>query len=124
MIEVFNSKSYIDIMCEYAQQNNCAIIYFKNKIVENTEDQELKTKVFSFYEEFLPDDLLLILKQNRDNCIVFESTDSAISNITSWFPKREYLESDEYYWYACVIDNQGDIVFENLPTRPYLEEGA
>ena len=118
MIEIFNSKSYIDLMCEYAEQNNCSLVHFTNKIIENTNDQELKNKVFSFYEEFLPEDLLLILKNGRDNCIQFENTDTAIINATSWFPNRSLLESDEYYWYCHVVDNYGDMVFENLPPRP------
>lgn len=117
MIEVFNSKSYLDIMCEYTAQNNCALVYFSNSNLQNKEE------VFSFYEEFLPEDMLEILKQGRDNAVRFESTDAAILSATSWFPKRHQLPSDEYYWYSCVVDSFGDIIFENLSTEEEMQGG-
>jgi len=114
MIEIFNAKTVFDIFSEYTIKNQCSLLYFKNIALENCKDEELKNKVFSFYEEFLPEDMLSILKRQTFCAIEFKSVDTAITNIISWFPKRNLLESDEYYWYACVIDDNGDISFENI----------
>jgi hypothetical protein len=113
MIEIFDSKTIFDIFSYYTENNNCALVYFKNTALECCKNQKLKDEVFSFYEEFLPEDMLLILKRETYSAVQFKSTDEAIINITSWFPSRDLLKSDEYYWYACIIDNNGDIVFEN-----------
>jgi hypothetical protein len=113
MIEIFDSKTIYDLLSCYTENNNCTLVYFKNVALECCKDEELKNKVFAFYEEFLPEDMLLILKRQTYSAVQFKSIDEAIINITSWFPSRDLVQSDEYYWYACVIDNYGDIVFEN-----------
>lgn len=121
MIEIFESKTIYDFLGFYAEKNKCALIYFKNDALKNCVDENIKEKVFSYYEEFLPEDILLILKRQSYVAVEFNSTDVAISNILSWFPSRDLLESDEYYWYACVIDDSGDIIFENLPQNKNIE---
>ena len=115
MIEIFESKTIFDMLSVYAKTNECSLIYFKNSKIETCQDEELKNKVFSFYEEFLPEDMLLILKRQTYCAVEFKTNETAIMNLTAWFPSRDLLESDEYYWHACVIDNSGDIIFENVP---------
>lgn len=124
MIEVFDSKSHLDILSEYCSQNKCSVVYFTNKIFERSEDSEVKNNVILFYSEFLPDDLIEILKKQRDNIIKFENNETAIINATSWFPKKHQLPGEEYYWYSCVVDSSGDIIFENLSTEEELSKGA
>jgi len=70
-------------------------------------------EVYSFYEEFLPEDMLLIIKTKHNNIIQFRSDDSAKINAQAWFPKREYVQNDKYYFKCYVIDQSGYIVFEN-----------
>jgi hypothetical protein len=113
MIEVFDAKNIFDIMYDYCEKNNCALVYFRNEALDRCEDQELVEKVYSFYEEFLPEDLLLIIKTKHNNIIEFRTDDTAILNASSWFPKREQVESDEYYFKCYVIDQAGYIIFEN-----------
>ncbi len=113
MIEVFDAKNIFDMMYDYAEQHNCALLYFKNPALDKCEDQQLIDKVYSFYEEFLPDDMLLIIKAKNDNIIQFNSDDAAKVNALAWFPKREYVESDEHYFKCYVIDQTGYISYEN-----------
>lgn len=119
MIEVFDSKDIFDLLYECAEKNNCAYVYFHNKSLENCTDNNLINKVYSYYEEFLPDDLLLIIKSNQDNIIKFLTVDSAAVNAFSWFPKREQLVDennnllpDEYYFKCYVVDAEG-ISYQN-----------
>jgi hypothetical protein len=119
MIEVFNSLNIFDILYQAAEINKCAYVYFYNRKLETCDDENLVEKVYSYYEEFLPDDLLLIIKANQDNIIKFLTEDSAIMNAASWFPKKdqllddsgEFLE-DEYYFNCYVID-AGGIIYKN-----------
>jgi len=113
MIEVFESKNIFDMMYNYCEINNCSLVYFYNKALDECKDQDLINSVYSYYEEFLPEDLLLIIKTKHDNIIEFKSDDVAKVNAASWFPNREYVESDEYYFKCYVIDQTGYIVFEN-----------
>jgi hypothetical protein len=113
MIEVFDAKNIFDIMYDYCEKNNCALVYFYNEALDRCENQDLIDSVYSFYEEFLPEDLLLIIKTKHDNIIQFKTDDTAKLNAESWFPKRQYVEKDEYYFKCYVIDQSGYIVFEN-----------
>lgn len=113
MIEVFNSTNIFDLMYDYTQRHKCCLLYFKNEALEKCDDQQLVNKVYSFYEEFLPDDMLLIIKAKNDNIIEFKSEDTAKMNAVSWFPTRNYVESDEYYFKCYVIDQTGYISYEN-----------
>ena len=113
MIEVFEAKNIFDIMYDYCEKNNCALVYFYNQALDRCENQDLIDSVYSFYEEFLPEDLLLIIKTKHDNIIQFKTDDAAKLNAESWFPKRQYVEKDEYYFKCYVIDQSGYIVFEN-----------
>jgi hypothetical protein len=113
MIEVFDAKNVFDIMYDYAERNNCALLYFTNDSLDHCQDQDLIDKVYKFYEEILPEDMLLILKTKHNNIIEFKSEDSAKMNASAWFPERKYVDSDEYYFKCYVIDQSGYIVFEN-----------
>lgn len=113
MIEVFNAKNIFDMMYDYAEKNSCALVYFKNEALDKCQDQNLINNVYSFYEEILPEDMLLIIKTKHDDIIEFKSEDSARMNVEAWFPKREYVESDEYYFKCYIIDQSGYIIYEN-----------
>jgi hypothetical protein len=114
MIEVFDAKNVFDLMYECAENQNCAYVYFYNKSLQNCTNQELISQVYDYYEEFLPEDLMLIIKTNQDNIIRFMTTDTAVMNATSWFPNKEQLGElpDEYYFKCYAVDSQG-IFYEN-----------
>jgi hypothetical protein len=114
MIEVFDSLDIFDFLYESAEQRNCAYVYFTNKALDNCLDQATIDAVYAYYEEFLPDDMLLIIKTKRDNIIRFISDDAAMLNAKSWFPNKEQLGElpDEYYFKCYTIDSQG-IIYQN-----------
>lgn len=114
MIEVFDSLDVFDILYECAAKNNCSYIYFKNTALDNCTDQAVIDAVYAYYEEFLPEDMLLIIKAKRDNIIKFINNNTALLNATSWFPNREQLGelSDEYYFKCYALDASG-IIYQN-----------
>jgi hypothetical protein len=114
MIEVFNSLDILDILYDSSEKNNCVYVYFTNTKLDLCEDSELKKRVYEYYEEFLPEDLTLIIKTGKDNIIKFSTSDSAIINAKSWFPTREQLGdlSDEYYFHCRVVDADS-VIYEN-----------
>ena len=109
MIEVFDSKNIFDLFYEIAERDDSAFVYFTNKALDNCTDQSIIDSVYSYYSEFLPEDLLLIIQAKNDNIIKFMTLDTARVNASSWFPTRDQLGdlSDEYYFKCYVIDKQG-----------------
>jgi len=114
MIQVFNSLDIFDVLYECAEKNNCAYIYFKNDALDKCKDDELINSVYSYYEEFLPDDMMLIIRAKRDNIIKCLTQDIALINAMAWFPNKEQLGDlpEEYYFKCFAIDNQG-IIYQN-----------
>lgn len=114
MIEVFKSKNIFDLLYDCAEKNKCTYVYFYNKSLENCKDENLIKEVYEYYEEFLPEDLLLIIKTNRDNIIKFLTNDTAMVNALSWFPTQKQLGDlpAEYYFKCYAVDAQG-IIYQN-----------
>ena len=119
MIEIFDSKDIFDLMYELADKNNCAYVYFHNDSLKNCSNQDLIDSVYGYYEEFLPEDLLLILKTGDDNIVKFITQDAAGMNALSWFPRKDQLVDEsgeqlpeEYYFKCYAIDRHG-IFYQN-----------
>lgn len=109
MIETFSTRDVFDLLYESAENNNCYYLYFENKALEWCSDETVKNAVYSFYEEFVPEEVILMIKSGTERIIKFLTVDSATMNASSWFPTKEQLGdlSDEYYFKCYVIDAQG-----------------
>lgn len=119
MIEIFDSKDIFDLMYDCASHQDCAYVYFHNQALIDCKDHVLVEKVYTYYSEFLPEDLLLIIKTGRDNIIKFLTVDAAAMNALSWFPRKDQLVDetgnplpDEYYFKCFAVDKQG-IFYQN-----------
>jgi hypothetical protein len=121
MIEIFNILNTFDLLFDYAQKNNCALIYFYNENIKNCNDEKL-AQIFEFYAEFLPEDLVENLKQGVNNTVKHLTTDSAIMNAIEWFPAVDHLPDSDYYWHCYVISPEGDFEYENIVIKPKPEE--
>lgn len=113
MIDVVDSYDIFDILYQCAAENTCVYIYFTNNDLDRAE-QSVKDKVYAYYEDFLPDDLLLTIKTGDDNIIKMTSQDSAIISAKEWFPTKTQLgdKTDEYYFKCYVVDKQS-IIYQN-----------
>ena len=109
MIEVLDSTNIVDLCSEFAAIDDTAFIYFTNKELDDCKDATVVSAVHAYYAEFLPEDLLLIIQAKNDNIVKYRTDDAAITNASSWFPKKDQLGelSDEYYFKCVVIDKQG-----------------
>lgn len=114
MIEIFDSYNILDILYDSSEKNDCVYVYFTNIALDLCKDEKVKDAVYTYYEEFLPEDLLLIIKTGNDKIVKFRTSDSALINAKSWFPTKEQLGdlSDEYYFSCRVIDADG-VIYEN-----------
>jgi hypothetical protein len=123
MIEIYDSYSVYDILFDYAERNNCALIYFYNELYSSF-DADKKQEILSYYEEFLPEDILLKIKNTNERIVKCETTDSAVMNATEWFPAVDYLPDSDYYWHCYVISPEGEFEYENIVIKPTPEEPA
>lgn len=109
MIEVLDSTNVVDLCAEFAAIGDTAFVYFTNKELDDCKDTAVVSAVHAYYADFLPEDLLLIIQAKNDNIVKYHTDDAAITNASSWFPRRDQLGelSDEYYFKCVVIDKQG-----------------
>ena len=109
MIESFITKDIFDLLYDSAEHNNCYYVYFENRSLSVCDDDSLKNAVYSHYEEFVPEEVVLMMKSGTEKVIRFMSVDSATMNASAWFPTREQLGDlpDEYYFNCYVVDAQG-----------------
>jgi hypothetical protein len=123
MLEIYEGLNTLDLAMHYALWHNKTLVHFVNKNYESLSSDK-KNEIHSFYEEFLPDDILEKIKQGIDHTVVFETLDSAMVNASSWFPAVDYLPDVDYYWHTYVIGPDGEFEYENTVYKPKPEEPA
>ena len=113
MIVEGNELQVYDLVASYAQRYQCSCLYF-DLVKYNALDDSKKATVNAFYEDFIEDYVLDIIKQGTFNTIKFPDEDLATLNASAWFPKPNYCPDDDHYIHAYVVDAYGDIVWENI----------
>ena len=85
MIIQGNELSLFDLVSYYANRNQCACLYF-NLDKYNSLDATKKATVTTYYEEFVDDYIMDIIKQGGIfNTIKFDNETAAGINAESWF---------------------------------------
>ena len=116
MIIQGNELSLFDLVSYYANRNQCACLYF-NLDKYNSLDATKKATVTTYYEEFVDDYIMDIIKQGGIfNTISFDEETSASTYASSWFPLESECPDADHYIHAYVVDSYGDIIWENKPT--------
>jgi hypothetical protein len=123
MLEIYEGLNTLDLLSHYALWHNQTLVYFVNKNFKSL-DENKQQEILSFYEEFLPDDILQKIIADNDHTVVFSTLDSAMVNAASWFPAIDYLPDADYYWHTYVIGPDGDFEYENTVYKPKPEEPA
>ena len=113
MIVEGNELQVYDLVASYAQRYQCSCLYF-DLVKYNALNASKKATVNAFYEDFIEDYVLDIIKQGTFNTIKFPDEDLATLNASAWFPKPNYCPDDDHYIHAYVVDAYGDIVWENI----------
>lgn len=114
MIIQGNELSQFDLMEYYANRNQCHLVYFDLGKYNNL-DATKKATVNTWYEEFIDEYALDIMKQGVYTTIRFETEDAATVNAAAWFPKEEDCPDSDHFINAYVVDTYGDIVWQNIP---------
>jgi len=115
MIIQGNELSLFDLVSYYANRNQCACLYF-NLDKYNSLDATKKATVTTYYEGFVDDYVMDIIKQGGIyNTVKFDDETAAAINAGSWFPKESLCPDADHYIKAYVVDTFGDISWENAP---------
>ena len=115
MIIQGNELSLFDLVSYYANRNQCACLYF-NLDKYNSLDATKKATVTTYYEGFVDDYVMDIIKQGGIyNTVKFDDETAAAINAGSWFPKESLSPDADHYIKAYVVDTFGDISWENAP---------
>ena len=114
MIIEGNELSVFQLMEYYANRNQCYLVYMDLSTYNNL-DASKKTTVNSWYEGFIDEYALDIIKQGVYTTIRFETEDTATVNASAWFPKLADCPNSDHFINAYVLDTYGDIVWQNVP---------
>lgn len=113
MIIQGNELSLFDLVSYYSNRNQCACLYF-NLDKYNSLDATKKATVTTYYEAFVDDYVMDIIKQGGIyNTIRFDDETAAGINAESWFPKLAQCPDADHYIGAYVVDLLGDITWQN-----------
>tara|TARA_B100000214_G_scaffold3371_1_gene2624 strand:- start:763 stop:1119 length:357 start_codon:yes stop_codon:yes gene_type:complete len=117
MIIQGNELSVFDLMEYYANRNQCHLLYM-DLSKYNTLDASKKATVNTWYQDFIDEYALDIIKQGVYTTIRFDSEEVATLNAASWFPRLADCPDSDHFINAYVVDTYGDIVWQNVPENP------
>lgn len=116
MITAIESLSVYELAGSHCAMNNKYLLYFENKKWGLFDDAK-KQACLDFYADYVPEDIILIMQDERDCCIEYTSEEVAILNASEWFPPKAYCSDPDFYFRVLVFDPNANIVFENLDPR-------
>ena len=102
-----------DLVAAYCVKNDCAALYMDFNTY-NALSATKKATVTTYYTSIVDDYVLDIIKAGvNENTLAFETDEVAGVNGESWFPKKSQCPDADHYINAYVVDNKGDIVWQN-----------
>lgn len=113
MITPIETLSIYELISSHCVMNNVCLLYFENKLFSSF-TKEKKNQIFDFYSEYIPEDILDELRQERNCVIEYSSDDVAVLNAVEWFPQIEICPDPSYFFRCLVFDKDANIIFENF----------
>ena len=117
-LQTFSSARDWDQIEAYASTISGALVYWENPRLELA-DADAKKIVLDYYkiDEEIPTDLAITLDGNYYGYIEFRDSDLAFDFVTDYFPRKDEV-SDDTYWYHCyVVRPDGVIEYDNDALR-------
>ena len=117
-LQTFDSARNWDQIEEYASTISGALVYWENPRLEVTSD-DAKKIVIDYYkiDEEIPADLAITLESKYYGYMEFNNTDVAFYYVTDYFPHKDEV-SDDTYWYHCyIVRPDGVIEYDNNTLR-------
>lgn len=118
-LQTFDSARDWDQIEEYASSISGALVYWQNPRLEQADDAA-KSIVIDYYklDEEVPANLILQMESKYYGYIEFRDADVAFDFVTEYFPRKDEV-NDDTYWYQCyVLRPDGAIEYENNALRP------
>jgi hypothetical protein len=116
-----NFLSLQELISDYAAAREKILIWFDAKGIRKLEDAgnvDKLNQVYTFYREFLPDDVYEEFFHSSFGTFERQDSIAAQDVAEDWFPPVETLPDSDYYVYCCVFNRRGVIEYENItPTR-------
>ena len=117
-LQTFDSARDWDQIEAYASSISGALVYWENPRLEAADDAA-KSIVIDYYklDEEVPADLILQMESKYYGYIEFRDADVAFDFVTEYFPRKDEVD-DDTYWYQCyVVRPDGAIEYENNALR-------
>jgi len=118
-LQTFDSARDWDQIEAHAASVPGALVYWENPRLEAADDTA-KSIVNDYYklDEEVPPELILLMESKYYGYIEFKNADVAFDFVTDYFPRKDEVD-DDTYWYQCfVVRPDGVIEYENNVLRP------
>ena len=120
-LQTFDSARDWDQIEAYASSISGALVYWENPRLEAADDAA-KSIVVDYYklDEEVPADLILQMESKYYGYIEFRNADVAFDFVTEYFPRKDEVD-DDTYWYQCFVVRPDTVIeYDNNALRPGL----
>lgn len=120
-LQTFDSARNWDEIEEAASKVSGALVYWENPRLEAADDAA-KSIVIDYYklDEEVPAELILLMESKYYGYIEFRSVEVAEDFVMDYFPRKDEV-NDDTYWYQCFVVRPDTVIeYDNNTLRPGL----
>ena len=120
-LQTFDSARNWDEIEEAASKVSGALVYWENPRLEAADDAA-KSIVIDYYklDEEVPAELILLMESKYYGYIEFRSVEVAEDFVMDYFPRKDEVD-DDTYWYQCFVVRPDTVIeYDNNALRPGL----
>jgi len=120
-LQTFDSARNWDEIEEAASKVSGALVYWENPRLEAADDAA-KSIVIDYYklDEEVPAELILLMESKYYGYIEFRSVEVAEDFVMDYFPRKDEV-NDDTYWYQCFVVRPDTVIeYDNNALRPGL----
>lgn len=120
-LQTFDSARNWDEIEEAASNVSGALVYWENPRLEVADDAA-KSIVVDYYklDEEVPAELILLMESKYYGYIEFRSVEVAEDFVMDYFPRKDEVD-DDTYWYQCFVVRPDTVIeYDNNTLRPGL----
>jgi len=120
-LQTFDSARNWDEIEEAASKVSGALVYWENPRLEAADDAA-KSIVIDYYklDEEVPAELILLMESKYYGYIEFRSVEVAEDFVMDYFPRKDEV-NDDTYWYQCFVVRPNTVIeYDNNALRPGL----
>lgn len=117
-LQTFDSARNWDEI-EDAAASAGALVYWENPRLEAADDAA-KSIIIDYYklDEEVPAELILLMESKYYGYIEFRNPQIAEDFVIDYFPRKDEVDDDTYWYHCYVVAPNGVIEYENAELRP------